>query len=68
MEALQRFNVRLKPSQVAELEKLSRRLTYLRNYQITWADLLRTGAEWALAKDGERPPRTEPANNPNERT
>jgi hypothetical protein len=53
--ALTRFNVRLDSDQVAALEVLSRRLSFERNFQISWGSLLRTGAAWVLALEG-RPP------------
>jgi len=57
--ALARFNIRLDPEQVASLETLARRLSFERNFPVTWGCLLRTGAAWVLAMEGRTPAEVE---------
>ena len=56
---LTRFNVRLDADQVVALEALARRLAFTRNFAVTWGELLREGARWVLACEGQRPAEVE---------
>ena len=52
---LQRYALRLYPADVAELERLARRLAFSRNIPVSWSELVREGVRWILACEGEPP-------------
>jgi hypothetical protein len=52
---LKTYEIRLCPDVVDRLRRLARELSYRRNQDWSWCDLVRLGAEWVLDSQGERP-------------
>jgi hypothetical protein len=54
-EKMVEYDVRFAPSVVRALQELARRLAWERGCNLSWLDLVRSGADWVLATEGERP-------------
>jgi hypothetical protein len=54
-EKMVEYDVRFAPSIVRALQDLARRLSWERGCNLSWLDLVRSGANWVLASQGERP-------------
>jgi hypothetical protein len=52
---LKTYEIRLCPDVVDRLRRLSREMSYRRNTDWSWCDLVRMGAQWVLDFQGERP-------------
>ena len=67
MAVLKGYDIKLSPRSVDELKQLSRRLSYDRNQDIGWPDLVRLGIEWVLSAEGD-PAKVPAMNNQKEAT
>jgi hypothetical protein len=52
--ALKGYEIKLPAEAVERLRQLSRRLSFTRDEDISWPQLVRLGVEWVLEADGER--------------
>jgi hypothetical protein len=52
--ALKGHEIKLPAEAVERLRQLSRRLSFTRDEDISWPQLVRLGVEWVLEADGER--------------
>lgn len=51
---MERFDVRLAPEKVDAMRRLARKMSLREDRDLTWADLLRLGAEMVMSPEGER--------------